>query len=58
MNTQLFECVYLQDSGWFESSLQVKVVPGLPEENVAITSPSITAIFLVILQGGPTHICT
>ena len=34
----------------------MKVVPGLPEENVATTPPSVTATFLVILQGIPVYI--
>ena len=50
--------VYLQDPGGFESSLQVKVVPGLPEENLTITPPPITVTFLAISQGGPVYIHT
>ena len=50
--------MYLQGSAMFASSLQVKIVRGLPEENVATTLPSVTATFLVILQGIPVYIYT
>ena len=48
MYVHLHAHTYLQGSALFASSLQVKVIPGLPEENVATIPPSVTATFLVI----------
>ena len=56
LHTLSFKLYYLQDSGLFPSSLQIKVVLGLLEENMATALLLLTLTFLVILQGIPTYI--
>ena len=56
LHTLNLKLYYLQDSGLFLSSLQIKVVLGLLEENMAIALLLLTLTFLVILQGIPTCI--
>ena len=42
---------YLQGLNLFWSSLQMKVVSGLLDENVVVTLVSLTVIFLIASQG-------
>ena len=48
--------IHLQDLNLLWSSLQTKVVNGLPDENVAIALAPSTVILLITLQGVPMHV--